>query len=179
MGKASGNLEGSLVHLFKSNPDQSVTALNRCKRNEMTRIMIVEDNLRARRALKALISQQAGIEIAAEASNGQEALQTINEQIPDIVLMDVCMPVMDGLEATRLIKAKWPRIRVIILTMYPQNRVEAFETGADAFLLKGCPVEELMSVIRGFQKRETRGNPSISGFFMAYLPPQIMYSPHA
>lgn len=145
----------------------------------MTRIMIVEDSLRARCALRALISQQAGVEITAEASNGQEAIQIINEQMPDIVLMDVRMPVMDGLEATRLIKAKWSRVRVIMLTMYPENRAEAIEAGADAFLLKGCPVEEVMSVIHDLQKRGTKGNPPMSGFFLAFLPQQIMYSPHA
>lgn len=145
----------------------------------MTRIMIVEDNLRARCALKALISQQAGIRVTAEASNGREALQSIQEQTPDVVLMDICMPGMDGLEATRAIKAKWPRVRIIILTMYPQNRAEAFEAGADDFLLKGCPVDEVMSVIEGFQKGKTGDNFSIPGFLLAYMPPQIMYSPHA
>ena len=144
----------------------------------MTRIMIVEDNLRARCALKALISQQAGIRVTAEASNGREVLQSIQEQAPDVVLMDVRMPVMDGLEATRLIKAKWPRVRIIVLTMYPGNSAEAFEAGADAFLLKGCPVEEVISVIQGFQKGKTGSNFSIPGFFMAYMSPQIMYSPH-
>lgn len=145
----------------------------------MTRIMIVEDNLRARCALKALISQQADIKVTAEASNGQEAIQRIQGQVPDVILMDIRMPVMDGLEATRAIKARWPRVRIIALTMYPENRAEAFEAGADAFLLKGCAVEEVTSMIQGFQKGKTAGNFSAPGFFLAYLPPQIMYSPHA
>jgi YesN/AraC family two-component response regulator len=144
----------------------------------MTRIMIVEDNLRARCALKALISQQAGIRVTAEASNGREAIQTIHEQVPDIILMDVRMPVMDGLEATRAIKSKWPRVRIIVLTMYPENRAESFEAGADAFLLKGCSVKEVVSVIQGFQKGKTGNNFSIPGFFLSYMSPQIMYSPH-
>ena len=145
----------------------------------MTRIMIVEDNLRARCALKALISQQAGIRVTAEASNGREALQSIQEQAPDVVLMDVRMPVMDGLETTKAIKVKWPRVKIIILTMYPENRSEALEAGADAFLLKGCSVKEVMSMIQGFQKGKTGNNFSIPGFFLSYMPPQIMYSPHA
>lgn len=145
----------------------------------MAKIMIVDDSLRARCALKALISQQAGIEVTAEASNGQEAIHTLKQKTPDFVIMDVCMPVMDGLEATRAIKAKWPRVRVIVLTMYPENRAEAFEAGADAFLVKGCSVEEVLSVIHDFQERETRGSFSIPNFFLAYMSPQIMYSPHA
>lgn len=145
----------------------------------MTRIMIVEDNPRARCALTALISQQAGINVTAEASNGQEAIRKVQEQVPDVILMDIRMPVMDGLEATRAIKAKWPRVRIVILTMYPENQAEAFEAGADAFLLKGCPVMDVMSALRGFSGRNTAGNMSIPRFFLACLPPQIMYSPHA
>jgi YesN/AraC family two-component response regulator len=145
----------------------------------MTRIMIVEDNLRARCALKALISQQAGIRVTAEASNGWEAIQSIQEQATDVVLMDICMPVMDGLEATRAIKTKWPHVKIIVLTMYFENRAEALEAGADAFLLKGCSVEDVMSMIRGFQKGRTGNNFSIPGFFLTCMPPQIMYSPHA
>jgi len=112
------------------------------------RLMIVDDNARARRALKALMSQQAGISVTAEASNGQEALRSINEQAPDIVLMDLRMPVMNGLEATRNIKAKWPQIKVVILTMYPDCQTEAVTAGADAFLAKGCSMEEMTSIIR-------------------------------
>lgn len=145
----------------------------------MTKIMIVEDNLRARCALKALISQQADFKVTAEASNGQEAIQKIQERVPDAILMDIRMPVMDGLEATRAIKAKWPRVRIIVLTMYPENRAEAIEAGADAFLLKGCTVEEVTSMIQCLQKGKNAGNFSTPGFFFAYLPPQIMYSPQS
>jgi YesN/AraC family two-component response regulator len=85
----------------------------------MTKIMIFEDNLLANHALKALISQQVGINVTAEASNGQEAIYNIGGQIPDIVLMDMRMPVMDGLEATKIIKQRCPQIKIVILTMYP------------------------------------------------------------
>ena len=111
----------------------------------MTEIMIVEDNPRARRALKALISQQAGIVITAEASNGQEAIRNIEKKIPDIVLMDMRMPIMDGLEATKIIKKNWSHIKIIILTMYPDCQTEALSAGADAFLAKGCSMEEITS----------------------------------
>jgi CheY-like chemotaxis protein len=113
------------------------------------RLLIVDDNPRARRALKVLLSQQAGICVTAEAANGLEALRSINEQAPDIVLMDMRMPVMNGLEATRNIKANWPQIKVVILTMYPDCETEAVTAGADAFLAKGCPLEELLSMVTG------------------------------
>lgn len=113
----------------------------------MTEIMIVEDNPRARRALKALMSQQAGIRVTAEASNGLEAIKLIQRQVPDLVLMDVRMPVMDGLEATKIIKREWPRIKIIILTMYPDCQAEVLSAAADAFLVKGCSVEEMTAAI--------------------------------
>jgi len=145
----------------------------------MTKILIVEDNQRARHALKALVSQQAGIQVMAEASNGQEAIRKIKKQIPDIVIMDVQMPVMDGLEATKVIKSKWSQIKIIILTMYPDYRTDAMKAGADAFLLKGCPVEEMMSVLCGSQTVKTGNSFASFNFFLAYISPQIMYSPHA
>ena len=113
----------------------------------MTKVIIVEDSPRARRALKALISQQSEIIITAEASNGQEAIRKIKAQVPDIVLMDMRMPVMDGLEATKVIKTKWPQIKIIILTMYPDCQSDVLSAGADAFLLKGCCMEEMVSII--------------------------------
>jgi len=145
----------------------------------MTKIMIIEDNQRARLALKALVSQQAGIKVISEASNGQEAIQSIKEQLPDVVIMDMRMPVMNGLEATKFIKSKWPQVKVIILTMYPDYQADVMKAGADAFLLKGCPVEELMAQIRNVQRREISYTLPISGFFLTYISPQIMYSPHA
>lgn len=115
----------------------------------MTKIMIVEDNPRARRALKALMSQQVGIDVTAEASNGQEAICNIKGEVPDIVIMDMRMPVMDGFEATKIIKANWPQIKVVAMTMYPDCQSEAFCAGADAFLVKGGPLEELLSMVTG------------------------------
>jgi DNA-binding NarL/FixJ family response regulator len=113
----------------------------------MTEIMIVDDSLPSRHALKALLSQQSGIQVIAEASNGMDAVKLIQTRNPDLVLMDARMPVMDGLEATRVIKQGWPQIKVVILTMYPDCLAEALSAGADAFLVKGCAVEEVVATI--------------------------------
>ena len=115
----------------------------------MTQIMIVEDNPRARQALKALMSMQTGIKVTGDASNGLKAINAIEQQHPDLILMDMRMPVMDGLEATKIIKANWPQIKVVVMTMYPACRLDAFGAGADAFLIKGCPLEELSSIVTG------------------------------
>ena len=87
------------------------------------------------------------VEVVGEAADGQEAMRLVAERQPEVVLMDAQMPVIDGLEATRLIKRRWPEVRVVVLTMYPTYRVEALAAGADAFLVKGCPSEELLKAI--------------------------------
>jgi DNA-binding NarL/FixJ family response regulator len=88
------------------------------------------------------------IEVTHEASNGREAVQIVAEEQPDLVLMDVRMPVMDGLEATRQIKDHWPQVKVIVLTMYPSHEAEALAAGADRFLLKGSTRSSFTEVIR-------------------------------
>ena len=112
-----------------------------------TKIMVVEDSSRARSALAAYMSLQVGVQITAEASNGLEAISKIKSSPPDIVLMDMQMPVMDGLEATKIIKKRWPWVKVIALTMYQNYQSEALSAGADAFLVKGCSAAELISTV--------------------------------
>jgi YesN/AraC family two-component response regulator len=114
---------------------------------DIVNLMIVDDSSRARLALRAFLSLQAGVRIIAQASNGLEAVDMIRRVVPDVVLMDMKMPVMDGLEATRIIKRNWPGVKVIILSMYSDYLGEAILSGADKFLVKGCSVEEIMSAI--------------------------------
>jgi DNA-binding NarL/FixJ family response regulator len=96
----------------------------------------------------AVLELEPDIEVTREASNGQEAVQIVADEQPDVVLMDVRMPVMDGLEATRCIKDGWPQVKVIVLTMYPSNEAEALAAGADRFLVKGTSNSSLAEVIR-------------------------------
>jgi YesN/AraC family two-component response regulator len=123
----------------------------------MINIMLVEDNIHARRALKALISQQEGINVIAEASNGQEAICKIEAQVPTLMIMDMRMPVMDGLETTRIVKARWEQVKIIILSMYTDSQSAMLAAGADSFLAKGCSIETIVSVIRSLTSTPSPG----------------------
>lgn len=95
------------------------------------------------------------IEVVGEAANGQDAVRLVAESRPDVVLMDLEMPVLDGVAATRLIKQQWPAVIVIVLTMYPAQQAAALTAGADAFLLKGGTPERLLTAL-GLGAAQTR-----------------------
>lgn len=110
-------------------------------------VLIVDDQPRARQSLRALLSTVPQVQEIREAANGQEAVRLAEEFQPDVVLMDVVMPMMDGLEATRLIKEANPRIKIIILSMYGDYQEKAKAAGADAFITKGEPPEKLLKTL--------------------------------
>jgi DNA-binding NarL/FixJ family response regulator len=112
-----------------------------------TRLVIVDDSPRARHGQRALLKIQPRIEVVGEAADGAEAIRLVETVQPDGLILDVRMPGMDGLEATRRIKARWPGVKVIILSLYASYQEDAQVAGADAFLVKGCPVGELLDVL--------------------------------
>src|SRR5919108_5019585 len=120
------------------------------------RVLICDDEPRTRQALKTLLrtrevicndESSSMIYVVGEARDGYEAVQLVKAFLPQVVVIDACMPGMDGLEATRLIKQNWPRVRVVVLTMYPDQRQAALDAGADTFLMKGCLAETLFDDI--------------------------------
>ena len=112
------------------------------------RVLIADDHAHARRGLRALLSTNPAIEVVCEAENGREAAQRVEQCRPDVVIMDIQMPVWDGLEATRYIKARWPAVAVIALTIRASWHAAALSAGADGFLLKGCPSSELLAAVQ-------------------------------
>jgi len=114
---------------------------------ERCKVLIADDNVRARAGLRALLLLRPEIEVVGEAVDGIAAVEMVRDRQPDAVLMDVRMPVMDGLEATRRIREFCPTIRIIVVSMYASRRAEALAAGADAFLLKGTPAGELLAAI--------------------------------
>ena len=115
--------------------------------SQQVKVLIVDDQLRARQSLKALLVTWPLIGETQEAANGLEAIHRVEQGSPDLVLMDVCMPLMDGLQATRHIKRHWPQIKVIVLSMYGDYQVEALAAGADAFMTKGESPENVLDRI--------------------------------
>lgn len=114
------------------------------------RLMIVDDQKLMRQGLKTLLELEGGFEIVAEAGDGQAALDAYAELQPDVALMDVRMPGMDGVEATRRLRQKWPDARVIILTTFNDDEYvfEALRVGALGYLLKDLSGQELANAVR-------------------------------
>jgi DNA-binding NarL/FixJ family response regulator len=114
------------------------------------RVLVVDDHAILRDGIRSLLERQAGITVVGEASNGREALDCVGELQPDIVLMDVAMPVMDGLEATRRIKESFPRIRVLILTQHDNREYigPLLQAGAVGYVLKRSGAHEVVTAIR-------------------------------
>ena len=120
----------------------------------LRRVLITDDRITSRKGLRALMLTQPDIQVIGEAANGERAIQFIEQEKPDVVIMDAFMPGMNGLDATKIIKKKWQDIRVVILTLHEDIRAEALAAGADAFLVKGCPPERLIQVVKD-EKRGT------------------------
>ncbi len=112
------------------------------------RVLIADDHARVRSALSGLLTTREGIEVAGVATNGAEAVAMAAGLAPDVVLMDVSMPILDGIEATRQIVAANPGLRVVILTALGGRREEALRAGAVGHLLKDASPEELVRCLR-------------------------------
>jgi DNA-binding NarL/FixJ family response regulator len=113
------------------------------------RVMIVEDVERVRQDLRTLLTLIGDFKVVGEAQNGSEAVQQARILHPDVILMDLEMPFLDGYEATRQIKAYWPSCRVIALTIHDHEmaRFQAIEAGMDGFIVKGAPLECMVRII--------------------------------
>jgi DNA-binding NarL/FixJ family response regulator len=126
-----------------------VTFLN--ETNERFGILIVDDHPVMRDGLRAVIEQEADMEITGEAANGKDAIEQFRKLLPDVMLIDLQMPVMDGLQAITAIRGEFPDATIIVLTTFPGDArvVRAFTLGATSYLLKTARRDEIVKAIRG------------------------------
>jgi DNA-binding NarL/FixJ family response regulator len=129
---------------------QVIAAVTGALDGEKTRVLVAEDHPAVRASLVAYLDAQADISVVGEAENGWEAVKLARQHIPDFVLMDIRMPVMDGIEGTRMIKGLRPETRVVLLSAYEQDELidAGLEAGAEGFLLKGASGAELVAAVR-------------------------------
>lgn len=131
----------------------------------MIRVMIVDDQWLVVEGLDAILSADPEIEVVATAEDGAEALEKMAQARPDVVLMDLRMPVMNGIQATAKIVDAYPQTRVLVLTTFATDEwvFDAIRSGAAGYILKGTPREELLRAIKGTAHGETHLDPAIAG----------------
>jgi DNA-binding NarL/FixJ family response regulator len=128
------------------------------------RIIIADDHEIMREGLRAMIEKQPDMEIVAEAENGRTAVKLAREQKPDVFIMDVSMPDLNGIEATRQIVAEVPKVKVLALSMHSDSQFvsEMLTAGVSGYLLKDCAFEELTRAIYAVFKNQSYLSPSIA-----------------
>jgi two-component system response regulator NreC len=128
------------------------------------RVLIAEDHTIVRQGLSALLRSEPDIEVAGEASDGLEAVEMAKKQMPNIVLMDVAMRNLNGLDATRKIKKLFPQMKVLVLTMYDNEECifQILKAGASGYLIKDSAMTDLVSAIRAVHQGDSYLSPSIS-----------------
>jgi NarL family two-component system response regulator LiaR len=138
---------------------------------EVIELLIVDDQEMVREGLRAILGGVPGLEVVAVAANGAEAVAAVEKQQPDVVLMDLNMPIMNGVQATREIAASHPTVRVLVLTTYDAEEwvVDAIRAGADGYLLKDAPREQLVAAIKGTAAGETHVDPGVAGGLFAMV----------
>jgi len=138
-------------------------------RMKKLRLLLVDDQALFREALRTLLGLQADFEIIGEAANGEEAIARVRELAPDVVLMDLRMPVLGGVDATRRIVAETPATRVIVLTTFEEDEevFAALRAGAAGYLLKASPSGKLCEAIRLAARGESFLEPSVTAKVVA------------
>jgi two-component system response regulator NreC len=133
------------------------------------RIVLADDHQIVLAGIRSLLEKNLGLQVVAEAGDGLEALKAVAEQRPDIVVMDVSMPGMNGIEATRQIRAGWPKVKILCLSMHAERQFisAALAAGASGYLLKDCALEELERAIRTVIAGHTYLSPAIADTVVA------------
>lgn len=134
------------------------------------RLLIADDHRLLREGLRRSLTDE-GFEIVGEAADGEEACELVDQLLPDVVLMDVTMPNLDGVEATKRIHAAHPEVRVVMLTMHADAEVvaDAIRGGASGYLVKDCSTDEIADAIRLAASGETALSPQLAASMLGEL----------
>ncbi len=135
-------------------------AAGRVRKRRPIRVMLVDDHLVVRDGLAALLRQERDLEVVAEAGDGRQAIERARQEQPDVILMDIMMPEMDGIVATRIIKSILPKIKIVGLSLFEerQMRDSMMEAGASAYISKSEGAQALVETIRNcFENTEEEG----------------------
>jgi DNA-binding NarL/FixJ family response regulator len=128
------------------------------------KVLLAEDHTIVRKGIRSLLDDEADIEVVGEAENGRDAVSKTEALLPDVVLMDYTMPILNGLEATRQIKKRLPDIKIVILTMHADEEYifRFLQAGASGYLVKHTAPKELMSAIQAVYHGESYLSPTVS-----------------
>ncbi|MEW5958985.1 MAG: response regulator transcription factor [Chloroflexota bacterium] len=131
----------------------------------MIRVLICDDQEVVREGLRVILASAPGLEVVGVARDGAAALELIPQTKPDLVLMDLKMPGMNGIQATREIRNHYPHVRVLVLTTYDADEwvFDAIRSGAAGYLLKDTPGEELIAAVKGTVEGKTHVDPAVAG----------------
>ena len=132
--------------------------------SEVIKILLVDDHRILREGLRALLSEQAGLVVVGDASDGEEAVALVADLHPDVVVMDMVMPRMSGLEATTLIRKLYPDVKVLILSMYDDDEYvqRVIQAGASGYVLKGVAADDLVRAIHEVHRGSSFLQPTIA-----------------
>ncbi|MGH9188580.1 MAG: response regulator [Acidimicrobiales bacterium] len=138
---------------------------------EPIRVLVCDDHELFRRGLRMVLEAEEGIEVVAEAADGGEAVAGVEELAPDVVLMDLRMPRMDGMEATRTIRRLFPTTRIIVLTVSDEDDdlLGAVRAGANGYLLKEVSIEEVADAVRAVVGGKSLLSPALASKLLAEL----------
>jgi DNA-binding NarL/FixJ family response regulator len=128
-------------------------------------VILADDHTLIRKGLRALLDGENDLSVVAEAENGRTAVELALEHRPDVVVMDVAMPELNGIEATRRIRRELPDTKVLALSMHPAGSTvaEMLKSGASGYLLKSCAMEELTLALRAVQRGQKYLSPNVAG----------------
>lgn len=140
----------------------------------MIKLMLVDDHAVLRDGLKNILGLEQGIEVVGEAVSGKEAVQKVASLLPDVILMDINIPDLNGIVVTKMIKRDFPHIKILMLTMYDHDEyfMSAIREGADGYLLKDAPSQQVVDAIYSVTKGQSVIHPSMTKKFLSFQQPQ-------